>query len=73
MNALQPLAAASFWSKAEQLVQTHLPIAYENPTFCLLVLGMAVAMGGFYFVTRHRAALIVCAASLLYFVPFVRW
>jgi hypothetical protein len=56
-----------------QFVETHAPIVFDNPTFCYLVFGMSAAMGGLYFVTRHKAALIVSAATLLYFVPFVRF
>jgi hypothetical protein len=59
--------------RVQQFLEAHMPIVFDNPLFCFLVLGMSAAMAGFWFVTRHKAALIVSCATLLYFVPFVRF
>jgi hypothetical protein len=59
--------------RLSELVERHLPVVFDNPNFCILVGGMAVFMGALYALTRHKGALIVAAASLLYFVPFVRF
>jgi hypothetical protein len=56
-----------------EFVERHAPIVIHNPTFCAIVAGMSVAMLALYLITRHKAALIVAAASLLYFVPFVKF
>jgi hypothetical protein len=71
-TAMTSILAYSVSYRVHEFIQRHMPIFFDNPTFCLLVVGMAVAMLGLYWFTRHKAALVVSAASLLYFVPFVR-
>lgn len=59
--------------KINNFIEQHMPIIFDNPTFCLMVVGMALAMYVLYLITRHKAAMVVSIASLLYFVPFVRF
>jgi len=54
-------------------LKEHLPIVFQNPEFCLLVGGFVVGTYILYLITRAKAAAIVSAAGLLYFVPFIKW
>lgn len=58
--------------RIQEFFQRHLPVVFDNPTLCLLVLGMIAAMALLFLLTRNRGALVVAGAALLYFVPFVR-
>jgi hypothetical protein len=59
--------------KTQKFIEAHMPIVYDNPTYVWIVLGMSLSMLLLYQVTRHKAALVVAASALLYFVPFVRF
>lgn len=59
--------------QVQDFLERHLPVVLDNPRFCLMVLGVAGAMLALYLLTRNRAAMVLCGATLLYFVPFVRF